>query len=111
MNGIISINTPVSAYDTSGWPTNSYAVIGASAILPFWSDVNGYYSGSVKTREALPDEIITLKNQIFSNRPITALNVQSAILIEWADVSPCGCFFPVCNFTYTIFKDKIYSYT
>ena len=99
MNGIVSFASPVTSYDTRGFPTSALSVIGTDAIMPFWADANGFFVGSVKHRPAVVSELQSFAQTLVAARSsLTSINLSSAYLFEWDDVSPCGCYFPVSIF-------------
>lgn len=110
MNGIVSLGNAVSAYDTRGWPAGAYS-IGASAIMPFWTDVNGYFTGKVYDRHATVDELNNFDNIITSSRSgIKNINLTFGLLFEWKDITPCGCFFPKNTVQLALVTDGCSSY-
>ena len=92
MNGLVSFEAPIENFDTSIFPDR----VGASAILPFFADSNGYFVGSTRSRAATTPELNSFRDTLVTNRvSLSGINLKMGYLVEWDEMSPCGCYFPV----------------
>ena len=98
MNGIISFDKPVTSYDTTNWPNSTYN-LSASFVAAFWTDVNGFFIGSVKQRQSTDSvELNDAQKVVINSRPVHKFKANMLYLAEWSDISPCDCYFPVSIF-------------
>ena len=92
MNGMVSFEASVENFDTSIFPDK----VGESAILPFFADSNGYFVGETRSRAATTTELAGFRNTLITNRvSLNAINLKMGYLVEWDEMTSCGCYFPV----------------
>ena len=102
MNGFISFESPIESFDTSVFPNN----LGASAILPFFADSNGHFVGNTRYRAATSTELTNLRTTLVNSRTsLSAINLKMGYLMEWDEMTPCGCYFPVSSILPNIYLD------